>query len=107
MQLGVLRIFLAVFWVVIAFGVYYRQWFAPAEWGDSENLDLAAVVALAFAVWNIVRFFALRQPRPSQEPPIPIHPEERKDEYNPEFDFSRSSPPDHPPSASPPPTDKP
>jgi len=94
MQLGAARIALAIMWVVIAFGIYYREWLAPAEWGDSKNLDLAAVMALAFAVWNIVRFFALRQRQLPQEPPIPIHPGERKDEYLPEFDFTRANSPE-------------
>lgn len=93
MQLGIIRLFLAAFWVVAAFGIYFRQWFAPAAWNDNDNLDLAVILALAFAVWNIVRFFTLRQPRPVQEELITSRPEpEQPEEYNPELDFSKQPP---------------
>ncbi|MCZ2344091.1 MAG: hypothetical protein LC104_20200 [Bacteroidales bacterium] len=93
MQLGILRLFLAAFWFVAAFGIYYRQWFAPAAWNDNANFDLAVILAVALGVWNIVRFFTFRQPRLVEKDALASHPEpERPEEYNPELDFSKQRP---------------
>ena len=95
MSVGVLRLGFAAFWLAVAGVVYFREELAPGAWGQSRNLDLGALLALALAGWNVVRWY-LGRPRGAATPPLdhrrrPLEPrdDERAEEYNPEFDFNK------------------
>ncbi len=99
MNVGVLRLGFAVFWLAIAALLFFRHELAPGAWGgrfDSRNLDVGALLAVALAVWNVVRWYMSRR-RPTPAPTLdtrrrPLEPRrgtEHTEEYNPEFDFTK------------------
>jgi hypothetical protein len=99
MKVGVLRLAFAAFWLVVAGVVYFREQLTPGAWGQSRNLDLGALLALALAGWNLMRWY-LGRPRVSatavleRRRPLEPRSDERVEEYNPEFDFNRPSNPE-------------
>lgn len=94
MNVGVLRLGFAAFWLVVAGVVYFREQLAPGAWGQSRNLDLGALLAVALAGWNLVRWY-IGRPRVVATPGLgrrrPLEPrdDEQVEEYNPEFDFNK------------------
>ena len=68
---------------------------------DSRTLDMGALLALAFAVWNVARWYMATRRGPVSEPahlpphrrPLEPRDGERAEEYIPEFDFTRQPPP--------------
>jgi hypothetical protein len=99
MNVGVMRLGFAVFWLLVASLLFLRRYVVPeAVLGriDSGNLDLGAVLAVVLGGWNLVRWY-MGRPRPPAESPLdtrrrPLEPRrdgERVEEYNPEFDFTR------------------
>jgi hypothetical protein len=99
MNVGVLRLGFAAFWLVVAGVVYFREQLTPGAWGQSRNLDLGALLALALAGWNLMRWY-LGRPRTTtpvsdhRRRPLEPRDEKRVEEYNPEFDFNRPSNPE-------------
>ena len=102
MNVGVLRLAFAVFWLLVAALLFLRHALLPEEvLGriDSRNIDLGGVLAVALGWWNLIRWYMSR-PRPQAEMPLdtrhrPLEPRgdgERSEEYNPEFDFTRPPP---------------
>jgi hypothetical protein len=102
MDVRVLRLAFAVFWLLVAALVFLRHYLLPeGVLGriDSRNLDLGAVLAVALGWWNLIRWY-MGRPRPPAEMPLdtrrrPLEPRgdgERVEEYNPEFDFTRQPP---------------
>ena len=88
-----IRLCLAVFWITIAYMIYFQGKFAPNAWGDDRLVAGAALLALAIGIGQIVRVVILAMPRPSVAEPFPEHPEpERPEEYHPEFDFNKPGP---------------
>jgi hypothetical protein len=98
MNLRLLNFVLAVFWVAVGVGML-------AEWYTAEQPRFvlpfapgvsAGWVALAFAAYNLVRWYALRS-RSAAPPPSPNalnRPARREpQEYHPEFDFDRPTDP--------------
>lgn len=95
MNVGVLRMGFAAFWLVVAGVLYFREYLAPGVWGRSLNYDFGAFLAVALAGWNLVRWYVGR-PRVAAVPRLdprrrPLEPRDdgRVEEYNPEFDFNR------------------
>jgi hypothetical protein len=100
MNVGVLRLGFAAFWLVVAGVIYFRGELAPGAWGQSRNLDLGALLALALAGWNLMRWYIGRR-RVATTPVLdrrrrPLEPrgDERAEEYNPEFDFNKPANPE-------------
>lgn len=95
MNVGVLRLGFAAFWLAVAGAVYFREQLAPAAWDKPRNLDLGALLALVLAGWNLMRWYIGRRrvvatsglDRRSR--PLEPRDGERAEEYNPEFDFNR------------------
>ena len=96
MSVRAMRLGLAVFWLVVGVGLLLRHTLVP-EWAarqEGNGFDLGAILALVFAAWNLARWIG-SAPRPTGELPPhrrPLEPSrdgERKDEYIPEFDFSK------------------
>jgi hypothetical protein len=96
MNVGVLRLGFAAFWLVVAAAVYFRKELAPEAWGDARNLDLGALLALALAGWNLMRWYLGRSrvpatPGSNHRRPLEPRDDQRVEEYNPEFDFNKPS----------------
>ncbi len=95
MNVGVLRLGFAVFWLAMAGMIYFRNKLAPGAWGQSRNLDLVALLALALAGWNLVRWYVGRRrvaaPLVTSRHRRPLEPRgnEPAGEYNPDFDFTK------------------
>ena len=89
-----IRLCLAVFWITIAYLIYFKGKFAPNAWGDERLVALAAVLALAIGIGQIVRAVIFAMPRPPAADPIPMDdpPADRPEEYHPEFDFTKQGP---------------
>jgi hypothetical protein len=99
MNVGVLRLGFAAFWLVVAGVVYFREQLAPAALGQSRNLDLGALLALALAGWNLMRWYLGRTrvaavPQRAHRRPLEPRGDERVEEYNPEFDFNKPANPE-------------
>ena len=99
MNVGVLRLGFAVFWLTIAAMLFFRRELASGAWVENRNLDLGALLAAALALWNLARWYIGRRRVPAASPldnrRRPLEPRqggERVEEYNPEFDFSRQPP---------------
>ena len=95
MNVGVLRLGFAVFWLVMA-GVFYFQQDALLRLGaNPQTLNLGAALALVLAIWQLVRWSigSRKSPNQTHQPthrrPLEPRDEERPDEYNPELDFNR------------------
>jgi hypothetical protein len=97
MNVGVLRLGFAAFWLVVAGLLLYRANFFPAGQPDPQSLTFGAVMAVAFAGWNGFRWYLARRSRPAgpvnpllrhRRKPLEPKREERPKEFNPEFDFS-------------------
>lgn len=86
MSVATLRLVFAVVWAAIAVLLLTRHSTAPAGLADrlqSRNLDLGGLLAAAFALWNLARWWQARPRRVtsrSRKPP--------RREYHPEFDFN-------------------
>ncbi|HET6574031.1 MAG TPA: hypothetical protein VFG68_10545 [Fimbriiglobus sp.] len=100
MNVGVLRLGFAVFWLAVAGLLYFRERLAPGAWGKSLNYDLGALLALALAGWNMMRWYIARR-RVAAAPGLdrrrrPLEPRDdaRVEEYNPEFDFNKPANPE-------------
>lgn len=100
MSMRAMRLGLAVVWLMVGVGLLLRGTLFP-EWAarqDGNTLDVGSMLALAFAGWNLVRWIG-SAPRPAGELPAhrrPLEPNrdgDRKDEYLPEFDFSKQDRP--------------
>jgi hypothetical protein len=96
MNVGVLRLGFAAFWLAVAGAVYFRDQLAPAAWDKPRNLDLGALLALALAGWNLTRWYIGRRRVVAAAPRLdrhrrPLEPrgDARAEEYNPEFDFNK------------------
>ena len=96
MSVRALRLGLALVWLLVGVALLLRGTLFP-EWAarqEGNSLDIGAILALAFAAWNLARWIG-SAPRPAGELPPhrrPLEPGrdgERKDEYLPEFDFSK------------------
>jgi hypothetical protein len=103
MSVGVMRLAFGVFWLLVAALLFLRHYLVPDAVLDrlgTRNLDLGAVLAVVLGWWNLARWY-MGRPRPSAESPLdtrrrPLEPrrdDERVEEYNPEFDFTRQPPP--------------
>jgi hypothetical protein len=103
MNVSVLRLSFAIFWLLIGLGLFFRHQLAPdAANGQlgSCTLDMGALLALAFAVWNFVRWYMATRRRPASEParlpphrrPLEPRDGEHMEEYIPEFDFTKPPP---------------
>ncbi len=99
MNVGVLRLGFAVFWLAVAGVIYFRRNLAPGAWAGDRNLDLGALLAVALAGWNLARWYIGRRRVPAaaglehrRRPLEPRRGDERVEEYNPEFDFPRQPP---------------
>jgi hypothetical protein len=101
MNVSVLRLGFAVFWLALAMLLFLRRTMAPdgaAERLGFVSLDVAALLAVVLSLWNFARWYMGRS-RPPAEWPVrqhrrPLEPRrdsERVEEYNPEFDFTRQS----------------
>jgi hypothetical protein len=100
MNVSVLRLSFAIFWLLIGLGLFFRYQLAPEAANgrlDSRTLDMGALLALAFALWNFARWYMATRRRPASEParlprhrrPLEPRDGERPDEYIPEFDFTK------------------
>ncbi|HVK15336.1 MAG TPA: hypothetical protein VM533_00215 [Fimbriiglobus sp.] len=101
MNVGVLRLGFAVFWLTVAGVVYFRDELVPGAWGQAHNLDLGALLALALAGWNLMRWYLGRRRVVAATPGLdrrrrPLEPrgDARVEEYNPEFDFNKPANPE-------------
>ena len=91
MNIGILRIGFAIFWFAIAIVLIFRTTLAPDQFAriSGQNLELAAILALALGFWNGVRWY-LGRVRVVPQKPIPSRNlPDRKEEYIPELDFTR------------------
>jgi hypothetical protein len=98
MGINQIRLFMAIFFLVMSIGLFARRWFVSEEvlrQYSESRLDLSAAFALLLCGWNAVRWYAARSEiRRRQE----LHDlkqrrvEQNPDEYNPEFDFSEQPP---------------
>ena len=96
MSVRTLRMGLAVLWLIVGVALLLRHTLFP-EWAarqEGNSLDLGAILALAFAAWNLARWIGSASRPVGELPPHrrPLEPGregERKDEYLPEFDFSK------------------
>ena len=95
MNLRYARLGFSIFWFAIGIGIIGRMYF-DQDWANRQGstFQLGAILAVAFACWNLVRFLSM-SPTPTDELPVhrrPLEPKrdaDRPDEYNPEFDFSK------------------
>jgi len=100
MNVGVLRLGFAVFWLAVAGVVYFREHLVPGAWGQAHNLDLGALLALALAGWNLMRWYIGRRRKPASpglgRRRLPLEPRdgEWSEEFNPEFDFNKPTNPE-------------
>ena len=100
MNVGVLRLGFTAFWLAVAVAVYFREQLAPAAWDKPRNLDLGALLALALAGWNLMRWYIGRRRVVAATPGLdrrrPLEPRDdaRVEEYNPEFDFNKPANPE-------------
>lgn len=98
MSVRTMRLGLTIFWCLLGAGLLLRRVLFP-EWAarqEGSSLDLGAILALAFAAWNLARWFGSAPVLVGELPPHrrPLEPNrdgERKDEYLSEFDFSKQS----------------
>ena len=97
------RRFQLAFWLTVAGLLVFRAHFMPNDRFDPQNLDLGALLALAFAGWQVFRWYLARRSRPAgpvnpllrhRRRPLEPKREERPAEYHPEFDFT--APPANP-----------
>jgi hypothetical protein len=97
MNVGLLRLGFAAFWLVVAVAIYFRDQLAPGAWAKSHNVDLGIPLALALAVWNVVRWYIGRRKVSATSisahrgQPLEPRDNERVMEYNPDFDFNNPS----------------
>lgn len=93
MDLNGTRIILAGFWLLVGVALLLRDTVGLTWLSDrypAENLNLGGGVALAFAIWNAVRWYAgRRRSRVAARPLTPKPTEDRPFEYNPELDFHK------------------
>ena len=96
MNINVMRIGLAAFWLVIGAGVLLRSQLGMAnldERIESRSLDLFGFVGVSFAGWNLLRWWFSRPRTMSQDAFREKLAERRKtehpEEYIPEFDFTK------------------
>jgi hypothetical protein len=98
MSYRVLNLAGAVLWLLVA-AYFLRARFGPdqnAAWADPQLNDLYALMAFAFVVWNVTRWYHRRPTRTAPNPlatrrrPLERREEERPAEYHPEFDFTRN-----------------
>lgn len=87
MSVATLRLAFAVVWLVVAAGLATRPWVTGPDWEvppRSQYHDTACLLAVAFALWNLARWWQARPVRaPERRPPRPPG-----GEYHPEFDFT-------------------
>lgn len=100
MGISVFRLGMAIMWLTMAVGLYFRSYlpedFRPKIF-DGHNADLLMVVGFVLGLWNLVRWYASRnrsvdeveEPKPRRR----IVEAERPHEYLPEFDFTKPNDP--------------
>ncbi|OWK34738.1 hypothetical protein [Fimbriiglobus ruber] len=101
MNVGMMRIGFAIFWLGIGVVAFLRHQLLPpeiAERFDSSNITIGGLLAFALAGWNLTRWYLSRRPRQDEEPLARRKPLERREdeprheEYIPELDFTRPAP---------------
>ncbi len=103
MVLSVVRLALVAFWLAVAAALFLRHRL-PAELGDQVadggySLDVGALLAVALAGWNLMRWFTARNRWVPPEDPLGlprtrvVRTDDRPFEYNPELDFTKQDRP--------------
>ena len=97
MNIHMIRLGMAFFFLVMSIGLFSRKWlFTPEQLAafSESRLDLAAAFALLLFGWNISRWYAARSQMQRNAERLSMrdrhhHDAKHGEEYNPEFDFDK------------------
>lgn len=97
MNINVMRIGLAAFWLVIGVGILLRAYLGLAnldERIEPRSLDLFGFLGVSLAGWNLLRWWFSRprtmSPNAMREKIAARRKPEQPEEYNPELDFTQA-----------------
>jgi len=99
MYWNTLKLYLVIFWFVVATALLFRKELMGDELRDSEHYNLLTIVAYGLALWNLMRWYTSRSMRRNQavseekyglRTPRTETESEPKEVTDPAFDFRRN-----------------